>query len=123
MRTKGLRVAPLLGHGVGNALQAAALVDALGLKDKRQLRLMIERERAEGALILSTVKGRGGYFLPSADPFRAREEIAAFIRTVHSRAVNSQKALRAARRALRECEGQFAIKQEGAEQFGAEESG
>ena len=118
MRTKGLRVAPLLGHGVGNALQAAALVDALGLKDKRQLRLMIERERAEGALILSTVKGRGGYFLPSADPFRAREEIAAFVQTVHSRAVNSQRALRAARRALRQCAGQLEINDRGGEKNG-----
>lgn len=112
------RVTPLLGRGAENALQTAELMDALGLRDRRQLRLLIERERAEGALILSTVKGRGGYFLPSADPFRAREEIAAFIKTVHSRAVNSQRALRAARRALRQCAGQLEINDRGGEKHG-----
>ena len=113
MKNKQHRVAPLLGHGVENARTAPELVQALGLHDRRQLRLLIERERSEGALILSTVKGRGGYFLPSPDPFKAREEIAAFIRTVHSRALNSQRALRAARRALRECTGQLAISDQG----------
>lgn len=105
----GKRVASLLGRGAENALQTAELMDALGLRDRRQLRNLIEQERGEGALILSTVRGRGGYYLPSTDPFRARQEIAAFVHTVHSRAVNSQRALRAARRALRECEGQIAL--------------
>lgn len=100
------KIMPLLGHGEENAVSTLELVKRLGLRDSRKLRALIERERASGVLILSTVRGRGGYFLPSSDPRQAREEIAAFIRTVHARAVNSQRALRAARRALRECEGQ-----------------
>ena len=111
-RRSELRVAHLLEHGIESVRTASELMQDLGLHDRRQLRLLIERERAEGALILSTVKGRGGYFLPSTDPFQARAEIAAFVRTVHSRAVNSQKALRAARRALRECEGQLTLDRE-----------
>lgn len=113
MKNRELRVAPLLGRGIESARTASELMQDLELHDRRQLRLLIERERADGVLILSTVKGRGGYFLPSTDPFRARAEIAAFVRTVHSRAVNSQKALRAARRALRECEGQLTINDQG----------
>lgn len=104
-----VKVAPLLGHGEENAVSTAQLVKRLGLRDSRSLRALVEAERAEGALILSTVRGGGGYFLPSSDPFRAREEIAAFIRTVHARAVNSQRSLRAARRALKECDGQILL--------------
>lgn len=101
-----VKVAPLLGHGEENAVPTAELVNRLGLRDSRKLRALIEQERAEGVLILSTVRGSGGYYLPSSEPSQAREELAAFIRTVHARAVNSQRALRAARRALRVCEGQ-----------------
>lgn len=117
------RVAPLLGHGAEKAIPTAALVAALGLKDQRQLRLLVERERAAGIIILSSVRGRGGYYLPAEDPVKAREEITGFIHTVHARAVNSQRALRAARRALRGCEGQIEIKCQEAAENGAEESG
>ena len=123
MKRNGLRVAPLLGHGVENAMKTSELMRALGFHDRRQLRALLERERTDGVLILSTCRGGGGYFLPSEDPAQARDEIAAFVHTVMSRSLNSLAILRAARRALRECEGQLAIKQEGAEQFGTEESG
>lgn len=116
-----IRVVSLLGHGEENAMSTAQLVKRLGLRDSRKLRAMVEAEREDGALILSTVRGGGGYFLPSSDPSQARGEIAAFIRTVHARAVNSQRALRAARRALRECEGQERIEEEKGN--GAEEDG
>ena len=116
-----VKVAPLLGNGEENAMSTLQLVKRLGLRDSRTLRTLIERERADGVLILSTVRGGGGYYLPSSDPSQARDEIAAFIRTVHARAVNSQRALRAARRALRECEGQERIEEEKGN--GAEEDG
>ena len=119
MKNRELRVAPLLGRGIENARTSSELMQDLELHDRRQLRLLIERERAEGALVLSTVKGRGGYFLPSLDSFKARQEITAFIQTVHSRAVNSQRALRAARRALRDCDGQLEINDRGGETHGA----
>lgn len=117
MKNRELRVAPLLGRGIESARTATELMQDLELHDRRQLRLLIERERAEGALILSSVRGRGGYYLPAEDPVKAREEITGFIHTVHARAVNSQRALRAARRALRECAGQLEIKRQGGEGF------
>lgn len=104
-----VKVAPLLGHGEKNAMSTAQLVKRLGLHDSRALRTLIERERADGVLILSKVRGGGGYFLPSSDPFQARGEIAGFVSTVRARALNSLKALRAARRTLRECDGQILL--------------
>lgn len=104
-----IRVAPLLGRGAENALSTPALMQALGFRDRRQLRTLLEQERDEGALILSTCRGGGGYFLPSEDPTQARDELAAFVHTVRSRAINSLRILKAARRELRECEGQLRI--------------
>ena len=103
------KIASLLSRGEQNAVTSADLLRLAGLHSPRALRSQIEKERAAGALILSTVRGHGGYFLPSADPTQGREEIEAFIRTVSTRAVNSQKTLKAARRALRECVGQVEV--------------
>lgn len=100
------QIESLLSHGEANAIRSADLVSLANLKSQRELRFMIERERADGALILSTCHGHGGYFLPSNDPVQAREEIEAFIRTLHSRAVGTQRALKSARQALRVCLGQ-----------------
>lgn len=118
MKRNGLRVAPLLGHGVENAMKISELMRALGFHDRRQLRTLLEHERAEGVLILSTCRGGGGYFLPSEDPAQARDEIAAFVHTVMSRSLNSLAILRAARRALRECNGQLVINDRGGENHG-----
>lgn len=118
MKRNGLRVAPLLGHGVENAMKTSELMRALGFHDRRQLRTLLEHERAEGVLILSTCRGGGGYFLPSEDPAQARDEIAAFVHTVMSRSLNSLAILRAARRALRECNGQLVINDRGGENHG-----
>ena len=104
------RIAALLGHGEENAITTAELVNLAGLRSPRELRAEIEKERAAGSLILSTVRHRGGYYLPSPDPVQGRAEIEAFIRTVHTRALNSQRTLKAARRALRQCVGQTEVK-------------
>lgn len=103
------KIESLLSHGEQNAITSAALANLAGLHSPRELRAEIEKERAAGALILSTVRGHGGYYLPSTDPVQGRAEIEAFVRTVHARAVNSQKTLKAARRALRECAGQMEV--------------
>ena len=58
-----------------------------------------------GALILSKSGSGGGYYLPD-DGEAGRREIAAFVRTVNARAVNSLRTLKAARRALEIAEGQ-----------------
>lgn len=112
--TDQTNIASLLLHGEENALTTVELVKLAGLKGPRELRSQVERERMAGALILSTVRKKGGYYLPSPDPERGREEISAFIRTVHARAVNSLRVLHAARRALRECPGQIDVDERGA---------
>ena len=53
----------------------------------------------EGKLILSTCRNGGGYFAPS-DGALGVAEIRSFIATLNNRAVNTQKALTAARKAL-----------------------
>ena len=102
-------VEALLLHGEQNAKPCKELVEALGLHSTRELRARIERERANGALILSTVRGHGGYFLPDLNEREGRAELRRFIRTVHARAVSSQRMLRTARQALRTCPGQEAL--------------
>lgn len=98
-----------LFQGESRAISTAALVSLCGFRNARELRAEIERERANGALILSTVRGHGGYFLPSDDAGQAREEIASFVRTVNARAVNSLRTLKSARLALKECEAQIEL--------------
>ena len=76
-----------------------------GLRSVRQLQDEIAREREAGAVILSTCHGRGGYFLP-ADGDEGREEIAAYLRTLRARALNTLRGMRSALRALEVLEGQ-----------------
>ena len=105
-------VEKVLGYGEKKALTSKELLDVTGVSSARLLRSEIEQERKRGALILSTVRGRGGYFLPDPDPERGRAEIEAFVRTVHCRAISSMRTLRAARKALRECSGQEEIRED-----------
>lgn len=56
-----------LNLGKENALNADVLVSMHGLKSERELRHLVECERAQGALILS---GNDGYYRP-----RTREEM------------------------------------------------
>ena len=60
--------APRLYHIMQeNAMNADVLVEIHGLKSERELRHLVEQERAQGALILS---GNDGYYKP-----RTREEM------------------------------------------------
>ena len=102
------KIADLLLRGEANAIRTVDLVALSGLKDARTLRSRIETERANGAIILSTVRHGGGYFLPS-EGLQGRKEIEQFIRTVHARAINSQRTLKTARRALHEIIGQLQL--------------
>ena len=99
-------VEALLLRGEGNAIPTAQLMQLAGFRYQRELRMAIEQERRNGALILSTVRGHGGYYLPSTDPAVARAEIADFVRTVRSRALNSLVILQSANAALRVLPGQ-----------------
>lgn len=94
----------LLSPGEENAILTKDLIELSGLGTARELRSQIERERLAGALILSTVRNGGGYYLPSEGE-RGQDELRAFIRTVRSRALNSLRILRAAKSALWEKDG------------------
>ena len=95
--------------GKENAVSTKDLVALLNLENSRVLRQIVERERLNGSLILSTCHGHGGYFLPSNDPETARQEILEFTHTVNNRAISSLRMLQTAHRALRVLPGQTEI--------------
>lgn len=95
-----------LPRGAANAVPARALAAHLGYRSVRQLQKAIEAERRGGAIILT--RTGGGYYVP-ADGERGRAEIAEFIRTLDARARHTQMALKSARAALRELDGQARI--------------
>ena len=86
-------------QGERNAVPSRELRKWTGLKTNRELQIVIAKEREEGKLILSTCRNGGGYFAPS-DGALGVSEIRSFIATLNNRAVNTQKALTAARKAL-----------------------
>lgn len=55
----------LLHTGVQNALSPEYLAAAAGLDSVRAVQKQIERERREGAVILSSTVPPGGYYLPA----------------------------------------------------------
>lgn len=91
----------LLPEGKENAISSDLLVQMLHLRSKRELQLLIAKERMDGALILSS--STGGYFT-SKDP----DEVAEFIRTLESRAKHTFIALRGARKFLHDNEKEAA---------------
>lgn len=99
------QVCELLRHGRQNAVTTGELLRLTGLRSVRQLQDEIARERETGAVILSTCHGRGGYFLP-AEGEEGRVEIAAYLRTLRARALNTLRGMRSALRALEVLEGQ-----------------
>lgn len=105
-RKQGLE--SLLLQGEENAISSSDLVSMTGVKSIRELQLIIAQEREAGALILSTCRGGGGYFLPS-DGEVGKREIAAFVATLRARALNTLRALKTAREALESLEGQVTL--------------
>ena len=101
-------VESLLLEGEENATPSSELVRLTGCKSVRELQNQIAHERETGALILSTCRGGGGYFLPAPGEAGQRE-IAAFVTTLRARALNTLKALKAAREALQSIDGQVTL--------------
>ena len=106
-RKQGL-IESLLLQGEANAIPSGDLVNFAGVKSTRELQLIISQEREAGALILSTCRGGGGYFLPS-DGEVGKREIATFVATLRARALNTLRALKTAREALESLEGQVVL--------------
>lgn len=61
-----LSVVDYLLPGQANAIPARQLADMMGIKDTRYLRLLVEHERKNGAVILSSSDAlHNGYYLPA----------------------------------------------------------
>ena len=86
--------------GAENAITTKELVRLLDFKSARELQEAIARERDEGHLILSASQNGGGYFLPDDDDEKGQAEIRTFIHTLENRAINTLRAIEAAKAAL-----------------------
>lgn len=93
-------VADVLPTGQASAVTSQALCDLLGFESPRELQKEIARERAAGAVILSSCRDGGGYFLPETN-----QEVKAFIKTLENRGKNTFMALKSARNYLKKQEG------------------
>lgn len=89
------KITDLLPEGRENAIPSKMLAELAGASSVRELQKRIARERADGAVILSTCEAGGGYFRPASS-----QEIQVFIGTLEARARNTHGALRSAKAAL-----------------------
>lgn len=96
----------LLPTGEDNAISSKMLARMVGATSVRELQHRVAAERESGALILSTCKG--GYFKPQ-DGVEGQAEISRFVATLRNRALNTLRALKAAKAALAKAEGQITL--------------
>lgn len=87
----------ILPTGKENAVSTADLLKITGLSDRRTLQQIIERERRNGALILSRSSSPGGYYLPAN-----QEELETFYRVNRAKALSTLRTLKPARLALKD---------------------
>jgi hypothetical protein len=97
------RVAQYLQKGAENAIKAPELAQKMGLKPGANLRFLIEADRAQNALILSS---GNGYFLP-ADGEKGREEMERFAAEIDKRARSTFMASKGVRKELGIPDGQL----------------
>lgn len=96
--TKSNRIQAFLLEGEANALPMRELARLVGVSE-RQARKIIERERRNGSMILSS---DNGYFLPSPDC--ERYEIRRYIHRADARMVTNRKTIRVMKDRLKELE-------------------
>lgn len=96
--TNHLNVQGFLLEGEANALPMRELARLVGVSE-RQMRKIIERERRNGSMILSS---DNGYFLPSPDC--ERYEIRRYIHRADARMVTNRNTIRAMKDRLKELE-------------------
>ena len=92
-------ITEFLKTGKDNSVPSKVLAKMIGCRNVRDLQTLISQERQQGAVILSTSRNGGGYYLP-ADA----EEVQEFVRTLDARARHTFLALRSARKYLKEIE-------------------
>lgn len=87
-------VVDYLRRGQENAIPARTLADAMGIKDTRYLRILVEHERRNGAVILSsTDRLHYGYYL-AAD----QAEVDRYIARQSKRAKSTWASIKSAKR-------------------------
>lgn len=96
--TNRLNVQGFLLEGEANAMPMRELARLVGVSE-RQVRKIIERERRNGSMILSS---DNGYFLPSPDC--ERYEIRRYIHRADARMVTNRKTIRVMKDRLKELE-------------------
>ena len=100
-------IIPLLKRGEENAIKTSDLVKMLNITP-RELRQLVERERNNGEIILSSNKG---YFLPDVDEAgkltpKGMEEIKCFYAVQRAKGIGCLKSATSARLAIRKYETQ-----------------
>lgn len=105
-REKPQAIFDLLPVGESNAIASKELAALVGVRTVRELQAMIAAERAVGMLILSTCRNGGGYYRPSPGA-TGHAEISAYCHTLRARALNTLRALKAAKMALGALDGQL----------------
>lgn len=93
----------ILPTGKENAISTDELTVLLGFTDTRALQTDISKARADGQIILSSTSG--GYYLPAND-----DEVREFIGALQARAIGTFKAIKSARKYLKEDKGQMSFK-------------
>lgn len=100
--TQRVVVARYLKNGSENATRTVDLMKLTDIKEVRDLRERIERERMDGVPILTKGGKGGGYFLPSADAGKAIVEIEAFISLQTAKGIGCLRSMEPAKKLLRE---------------------
>lgn len=106
MNNEKVIVYPILLYGRENAISLETLSARLGM-GKRAVIRQVNQERAAGYLILSNMGKQHGYYRSND-----RQEIKQFLKSNQKRQATTARASRAAREALKQCEGQLDIGEE-----------
>lgn len=96
------RIFSLLLEGEENALPAANLAQLAGYKNRRSMRLAVDREREQGQGLL-VLASESGYYRPAAGD-RGIAEIRRFLRRQDARAASNRRTTRRIREYLRAAE-------------------
>ena len=94
-------VQELLKHGKENIKTTDELIRVLKLNDSRELQWIVQKERQDGAVILSTCGNGGGYYLPGNE-----QELKEFIKSMDRRKSELDKSTASARKELKRLQGQ-----------------
>ena len=86
----------LLKIGKSNIMTSEELINSLKLSGTRELVSIVQKERQQGAVILSTCGNGGGYYLPETE-----QELKEFIKSMDRRKSELDKSTASARKELK----------------------